>query len=193
MDRTIATFQKLIAIFSNFSFKTFFSETLPYGLGDELTLAIVILVLFGIAECFFGWQLLRFELTIGAFAAMTVISNIIMKQGFLDAYFAEAWMLQFIMIVLGLIAAVFTWYHYNLAFFLGVMAGSGAAIFFLLSRAMDNVVIVAVIATVLSIPIAFLLKQLLMPWWCRSPRSAALCLLPFRSRALCTPSFPRSA
>ena len=163
MERTIETFKNFFGAFEDFSFKTFFTETLMKGIGDAFSLGIVILIVFGVVECLFGWQLVRVELTLGAFAAVTAISAIIMKKGYLDAYFTEAWMLQLVMIVAGLIAAVFTWYHYNLAFFLGMMAASGFAIFFLLDKAFDNVMVVALIAGVLSIPLAFLLKQLLMP------------------------------
>ena len=163
MDKTIETFKKFIEAFKDFSFKTFFTETLSEGLGDVFSLGIVILIVFGIVECLFGWQLVRFELTLGAFSVVTAVCAIIMKKGFLDAYFTEAWMLQMIMILLGLVAAVFTWYHHNLAFFLGMMAASGAALFFLLSRAFDNTMVVAILSGVLSLPLAFLLKQLLMP------------------------------
>ena len=163
MGNTIETFKNFVGVFKDFSFKTFFTQTLPQGLGDTLTLGIVILIVFGIVECLFGWQLLRFELTLGAFSAVTAVSAIIMGRGYLDAYLTEAWMLQLVMILLGLIAAIFTWYHANLAFFLGMMAASGAAIFFVLSRSMEDKMIVAIIAAVASIPIAFLLKQILMP------------------------------
>ena len=163
MNQTISTFKNFFSAFTNFSFKSFFTDTLPQGLGDEFSLAIVILVVFGIVECLFGWQLLRFQLTIGAFAATTFLSAIIMKRGFLDAYFTEAWMLQLIMIILGLTVAIFTWYHANLAFFLGMMGASGAGLYFLFAGAMGDGIVPAVLAGVLSIPIAFLLKQLLMP------------------------------
>lgn len=163
MERTIETFKNFIGVFTDFSFKTFFSETIQQGIGNVFTLGIVVLVVFGIVECLFGWQLLRFELTIAAFGVVTAISAIIMNKGYLNAYFTEAWMLQLIMIVLGLVAAIFTWYHYNLAFFLGVMAGSGVVIFALLSKVIDSTMVAGIIAGVLSIPIAFLLKQILMP------------------------------
>lgn len=163
IDAMIQTFEDFAGVFKGFSFKSFFTESLPNGLGDTFTLGIIILVVLGVAECLFGWQLLRFELTLMAFGGVTALSAIIASAGYFDEYLTEAWMVQLAMITLGLIAGIFTWYHSNLAFFLGMMGGSGFLIFFLLSKSVENTLIVAVIATVLSVPLAFLLKQLLMP------------------------------
>ena len=166
----IETFKNFFAAFSDFSFKSFFAEKLPQGVGDELSLAIIILVVFGLVECLFGWQLLRFEMAIAAFSAPMLLYAIAGKMDILKDFLAkeqiqgiDTWMLQFIFVVLGLMLAAFTWYHLNLAFFLGVMFITDIGIYALLSGAMNNTVVAAVISTVLSIPIAFILRQILTP------------------------------
>ena len=167
MENTIETFKNLLGAFSDFSFSTFFTQTLPKGLGNTLSLGIVVLVVFGIVECLFGWQLLRFELMLGAFSGVLGVAAIISQstaaQGIIETYQIDDWMIQAALIVVSLVAAIFTWYHANLAFFLAMMAVSGWAIYQVLSGAMGNVMVAAAIAGVLSIPVAFLLKQILMP------------------------------
>lgn len=163
MNQTISTFNNFINAFTNFNFKTFFTDTLPQGLSSELTLAVVILVVFGLVECLFGWQLLRFQLTLCVFSAGILASAYVTDARLLDAYLPETWMIWFVMVVVALGLAIFTWYHCNLAFFLGVMIGVAVFLFTLLSGAIDNPVVAAAISAGLALPIAFIVKQLLMP------------------------------
>lgn len=163
MNQTISTFSTFFASFKGFNFKTFFSETLPQGLGNEFSLAIVILVVFGLVECLFGWQLLRAQLTLSVFVVGIAASAYVTQTSLLDAYLPETWMVWFIMIVVALALAIFTWYHCNLAFFLAMFIGSAGLLFILFSGAIENVVVALVLSAALGLPIAFLLKQLLMP------------------------------
>ena len=163
MNQTISTFSTFFASFKGFNFKTFFAETLPHGVSTELSLAIVILVVFGLVECLFGWQLLRIQLTLSVFVAGIAASAYVTDTNLLDAYLPETWMVWFIMVVVALSLAIFTWYHCNLAFFLATFIGSAALLFVLFSGTIGNVAVAAGLSAALAIPIAFLLKQLLMP------------------------------
>lgn len=141
---------------SGLALDSFSVDSLLTGnLGGTFSAIILAVAAVGIVEAFFGYSLLRLELTLGGFGAGAFLGNLL-ATGILKSILPAGLVTYAVMLVLGVIGALLAFKLFRLALFLGV----GFAGFTIIKSVVASMALTPMIATVAAIVAGIILGAL---------------------------------